>query len=191
MNIFASLQDHFTVILILYNFNTIFTLLQDHPHTMVDGSLPPLSRILGHCQPHTNISRIQRCSSSFAQRPRCKRRDQYCKIVYLLDPKGIEVWKSFTWDDPVDKENPAKVFNKFHSSFQTPNMQQIYRKEAQNLKQWGDETGEQLDIRLINILLECGYQEDQMDTRKVDVMFNTIKQFKIRHYTRTFLETYI
>ena len=36
------------------------------------------------------------------------RSDQQETIVYLLGHTGIEVWNSFTWDDPTDKGSPAK-----------------------------------------------------------------------------------
>ena len=42
--------------------------------------------------------------------------DQYC----LLGLKDIEAWKSFTWDDNTDKEDPAKVFDKFENIFLNP-----------------------------------------------------------------------
>ena len=51
-------------------------------------------------------------------------------------------------------------------------MQLNYRKEAYNHKQWKDEKVKPLDIRLTNILLTCGYPQDQMDTKKVEVIFN-------------------
>ena len=60
-------------------------------------------------------------------------RYQYHKIGYLLGPKGIEALKSFTWNDPTDKENPAKGFDKFENSFQKLNIQWSYREEAHNL----------------------------------------------------------
>ena len=53
------------------------------------------------------------------------------------------------------------------------------KKPICNLKQQEDETVEQLDIRLMNTLLKFDYQHDQMDTRKVEVMFNATR-YKIK-----------
>ena len=80
------------------------------------------------------------------------------------------MWKSFTWKDTTDQEDLAKVFDKFENSLQIPNMQWGCREKAYNLKQQEDETVEQLDIRLTNILCKCGYPQDQVGTRKVEVM---------------------
>ena len=63
-------------------------------------------------------------------------------------------------------------------------MQWRYREEAINLKQQAEKTVEQLINRLTNILLKGGYPWDQMDTRKVKVMFSTTKYFERKCYKR-------
>ena len=59
-----------------------------------------------------------------------------------------------------------------------------YREEVYNLKQWEDQTMEELDIWLTNILVKCDYPQDQMGTWKVKVMFNSTKHFEIKQYVR-------
>ena len=48
-----------------------------------------------------------RALADFWHEDQGNRRDQYYQIVYLLGPIGIEAWKSVTWDNPTDNENPA------------------------------------------------------------------------------------
>ena len=42
------------------------------------------------------------------------KQDQYCKIVYLLDTRGIEALKSFTWEDNTEKiQSPQQIWEQF------------------------------------------------------------------------------
>ena len=62
-------------------------------------------------------------------------------------------------------------------------MQWSYREEACILSCMKTKL-EQLDIRLTNILLKCGYPRNQMDTRKVEAMFSTRKDSEMKYYMR-------
>ena len=44
----------------------------------------------------------------------------------------------------------------------------------------------QLNIRQTNIVLKCNYPLNQMDNRKVIVMFNATKYFEIKCYVRDY-----
>ena len=39
--------------------------------------------------------------------------------MYLLGSNGNEAWTSFLWEDNTEKEEPAKVLNKFEGILQT------------------------------------------------------------------------
>ena len=95
---------------------------QDHSHTGKQRICPATVHVLECHSPRTSFSKIVGSSWVLVQWPRYEQKDQYFKIVYFLDPKGIEAWKSFTWEDITHKKDSAKVFNKFESSFQTPTL---------------------------------------------------------------------
>ena len=63
---------------------------------MENTSLPLLSINWDTTDPLPVFQEFQALSEYWLKDQGTSRRDQYRKIAYLLDPKGIEVWKSFT-----------------------------------------------------------------------------------------------
>ena len=59
--------------------------------------------------------------------------------MYLLGPKGIEIWKSFRLGNHGDWKDLAKVFNKFQAKSQTPYTHWSYHEEGFDLKQGDDD----------------------------------------------------
>ena len=70
--------------------------------------------------------------------------------------KGMEIKKSFELDDYDNSNDPAKVLNKFQTSFQTPKTSCSYREEASDLKQGHDKSTKKLDVTSTNELLMSG-----------------------------------
>ena len=109
-------------------------------------------------------------------------RHLYHEIAYHLGPKHIKVLTSFTWNTPTKKIQLKSLLNKRIVS--KPQSMQWSYKEAYNLMNWEDKTVEHLNIRLTKMVLKCGYPQDQVGTRKVEVMFSATKYFEIKIYWR-------
>ena len=65
----------------------------------------------------------------------------------------------------------------FQASFQTPNIKYSYSEVASGLKQSDKETIEELDVHFTNVLWECCYPQDQLDSCKDKVLLCTVKYF--------------
>ena len=160
------------------HFKTIFTLLtRPFTHDRKQRICTTTTHGLGCHQPLTSIQQFWALSKFWFKDQCLNRWDQDQKIVHLLCPKGTEAWKSFTWEDPTYKGDPASL-QQIWKQVPNHNTQCSYREEAYNLKQEEDETVEQLEIRLTNILLECSYHKTkwtQGKMRKCSMTQNTLK----------------
>ena len=76
---------------------------------------------MGYC-PLQAFQKLRTLAKLGIRNQSVSKQDQYCKAVYLLGPKGIEAWKSFTWEYNTKKKVQSKIFDKFEGSFQTSTM---------------------------------------------------------------------
>ena len=160
-----------------YTFNTTYTLLTGLSlHNDKQRIFLTIVDRLGCSQPLQAFQELCSLVEFWCEDQGMAKKSQYHKIVYLLGPKGIEPWKSFTWKDSTDKEDPAKALERFKGSFHTPNTHWSYREML--ITKSSRKTVEKLNIILTNILHQCSYLLAQMDNRKVETMFNDTKYFK-------------
>ena len=173
-----------------------------HQNEAITSNLPhknkarfPASRVqpsmdLDEAKPLQAFKKFWGISEFFLKDHDVTKWDQYHKIVYLICPKGIEAWKSFTWEDNADKEDPAKVFVNFDSSFQTT--QNAMELKIRGLKpKAAGRLYRGITRHRTNKLLKCGYPQDQMDNRKVEIRSNARKHFDMKCYIRATLNSHI
>ena len=118
-----------------------------------------------------------------------KKKDMHAHIYMLLGERGKPLWDTMTKVvDQATRESDdgaEAIWTELEKNFAASTSFWTYREELYSgLKQGPEESITHLDNRILNILNECSYTNDEIKSRRVEAFLQAVKYFEVKKFIR-------
>ena len=109
---------------------------------------------------------------------------QWNHIVLLMGDEGLRRWDAINMDDE-DKKDPAKVWTKFEDSLEKTKSFWGYIDEyLSDVRQGPTESTAELDVRIQTLVRKCNFPQDQIESRKLELLYHASRHFEVKKYCK-------
>ena len=109
---------------------------------------------------------------------------QWNHIVLLMGEEGLRRWEMFNMSE-ADRKDPEKVWKAFEDSLEKTHSSWNYIDEyLGDFRQGPTETTAELDVRIQTLARKCKFRQDEVENRKIDLLFHATRHFEVKKYTK-------